>query len=534
MATVDQKKSLRQILRARREEISDSRIRECSEKIVRRIAEAPQFTGADLVLLYAPIGKELNLLPLVRIARERKIPVAFPVSDPDTCTLKFYLLEPDQRLLPGAYGIPEPPKSAPVAHPTEKTLCILPGLSFSPSGDRIGYGKGYYDRFLATFPGTTVGAVCEALLCKEIPTDTHDLPVAYVFTERGMIQCAKRTPKTVQKKPSVRLAIWNKLHTVRNKRASDQRPQSTEATTVRPLHLPPTLVLCTLLLLLGAQLIEAKFLDRTNETVGVVILQILVFAVPAILYSALRGERFPTRIRLTLPHPGHLWFCACILVVMITGSLLTCILTGGIRSLTSGFVLYNTFTAQSSGSFASIAALVISYALVPAFCEELVFRAYLCAEYERYGVGVSIAASAIFFAMLHFSLPLLLTYLFLGALLAATLYATRSFFAVFVLHVLYNLFCLFGQPYLSTFYVTAGSNDIFLFCVGTLFLLFAAFAAGEARKIYHVYARKNLSSDYTVPTPVKALPKMTLRAMLSPVTGACIAVWLIISVINLL
>jgi membrane protease YdiL (CAAX protease family) len=217
---------------------------------------------------------------------------------------------------------------------------------------------------------------------------------------------------------------------------------------------------------------------------------------------------------------------------MIMGSLLTSILTGGIRSLTSGFILYNTFTAQSTGSFASIAALIVTYALVPAFCEELIFRAYLCAEYERFGAGVAIFASAIFFALLHFTPALFLTYFFLGALLAATLYTTRSFVVPLTLHVLYNLFCLFGQPYLSTFYVTAGSNEIFLFCVGTLFLLFSAFAAGEARKIYHLYARRNLPSDYTVPTPVKAIPKALFHAMRSPVTLACIAVWVVMSILK--
>lgn len=503
-----------------------------------RIASSKAFLDADLLLLYAPIGSELNLLPLVRIARERGIDVAFPITNPDTCTLDFRILTPDARLCEGTYGIPEPPKDAPNITPTSRTLCVLPGLSFAPNGARIGYGKGYYDRFLADFPGIAIGAVYEALLSSSLPTDAHDLPVSLVFTERGMIDCSRQSPPknetkstpVLQKAKNLLLSWYSRI---RPEAQSVAVIGSEASAPVKPLHFPPILVLCTYVLLILAQLIDTAWLNRENETVGAILLQLLVFVVPAILYSSLQGERFPSRIRLTLPRPRHLWLCVCVLIVMITGSLLTCILTGGIASLTGGFVLYNTFTAQANGNFMELVLLVITYAVVPAFCEELIFRAFLCAEYEKLGVGVSIAVSALFFAMLHFTFPMFLTYLFLGAILAAALYATRSFFAVLLLHILYNVFCLFGQPYLSAFYVTAGSNDIFLFCIITLFLLFSAFAAGEARKIYHLYARANLSSDYTVSRPLKFLPKAFFRALFTPATAICIVVWVVMSIINL-
>ena len=113
------------------------------------------------------------------------------------------------------------------------------------------------------------------------------------------------------------------------------------------------------------------------------------------------------------------------------------------------------------------------------------------------------------------------------------MYTTRSFLAPILLHICYNVFCLFGQPYLSAFYINAGSNEIFIFCVVVLFLLFAAFAAGEARKIYHVHAKKNISSGYTTPLPLRRLPAAFLESLLSPVFLVCLAVWLITSVVNL-
>lgn len=531
------KQELRARLRARRDSIAPEQAKAWGAEVSKKIAASAQFANADLILLYAPIKNEVNVLHLVRAARAKGIPVAFPVCDPDTNTMEFRILEADKRLMTGAYKIPEPPTDAPKANPTERTLCVLPGLAFTPSGARIGYGKGFYDRFLKDFPGIAVGATYEVMLCKRLPTEEHDLPVSYLFTERGMIRCSQKSNTKGKKKQlpfreyfEKALAWIRSLQPIRTELTANK--ENTKKG-IRPLHLPPALVLCCFLFLILARIIDTVLLKRGSETIGTILLQIVVFIVPAVLYSALRGEKFTKRIRLTPPKVSHLWFILCILIVMITGSMLTSILTGGISSLSGGLVLYNTFSAQSSGDFIGIASLIFAYVLVPAFCEEMIFRAYLCAEYEHLGVGVSIVASALFFAMLHFSFGLFLTYLFLGVLLAAVLYATRSFFAVFALHFLYNLFCLFGQPYLSAFYIHAGSNDIFLFCVITLFLLFSAFALGEARKIYHLYARANLSSDYTVSRPLKTIPKDLLSALRSPITLACVAVWLIMSIINI-
>lgn len=538
----EQKAALRRELRARREALSPEDVANCSREIATRIATSTCFRRADLLLLYAPIGRELNLLPLVREARKRGIPVAFPVSDTASTTLTFRILTPDARLAKGAYSIPEPPADAPVAKPTRRTLCVLPGLSFSPSGARIGYGKGYYDRFLSNFEGIAVGVAPECMLSLSIPTEPTDLPVSMIFTERGTIRCrdkltgsGKRGESSDTSSVLSLSAIKRRWHTWRENRHTREKKESDAKALApaRPLHLPPSLVLTTYLLLILSRLVDTASSDRANASVAVMILQWIVFFVPAILYAIAKGDRFSLRIRFQKPRFEHTWFCFCALVVMITGSLLTSILTGGMSSLTGGFTLYNTFTAQNVGSFADTVALILAYAIVPAFCEELIFRAYLCAEYESLGVGVSVAASALFFAMLHFSFTHFLTYLLLGALLSLVLYATRSFFSVLLLHVLYNLFCMFGQPYLTTFYVTAGSNDIFIFCLVTLCLLFAAFGAGEARKIYHLYARANLSSDYTVSRPVKELPKTVLIALASPLTAACVIAWIVMSILNL-
>ena len=541
--------TLRGILLQKRAEFSREVRREMDRDIASRIMDSPLFKNASMLLIYAPLENEINLLPLAHVARKRGIPVAFPRCDKETGTMQFYILPEGQKLTPGAYGIPEPPENTPLCHPDKRALCIVPALSYDLAGNRIGYGKGYYDRYLSTFPGVTIGATYASMLLRNVPVEAHDIPVDRLFTERGSYRLIKTVTEeskpTVNNKPTANNTPSEKKQTPENieppkswKQTYDQlmngspRLGGGKNGNLKPLHAPLLLVLCNFVLLLLSRLIDASLLDRNSEFVGIILIQVLIFIIPAILYCKLRGENFAERIRLRTPRLSHIPFLLYLLVVMISGSLLTSILTGGIRSLEGSFTLYDTFVART-GTPAETAYAILAYALLPAVGEELTYRSILCSEYEKRGVGISIVASALLFAMLHFSFAHFLTYFFLGILLACAMYTTRSFLAPILLHICYNIFCLFGQPYLSAFYVNAGSNEIFIFCVVVLFLLFAAFSAGEARKIYHVHAKKNISSGYTTALPIKQLPATFLQSMLSPVAAACLIVWLITSIVNL-
>ena len=535
------KNTLRGVLLQKRAEFSREERKGMDRDIATGIIDSPLFKNASMLLIYAPMENEINLLSLAHVARKRGLPIAFPRCDKETNTMQFYILHEGQKLTPGAYGIPEPPEDAPVCQPDERALCIVPALSYDLSGNRIGYGKGYYDRYLATFPGVKIGATYAAILLKNVPTEAHDLPVDWIFTERGAYHCQesaetkqkseqRRTPQADAPKTDEPTSKWQQIYN--RFMNGSRRLGGGKDGELKPLHAPLLLVLCNFILLLVSRLIDARLLDRDSEYVGIILIQVLIFIIPAILYCKLRGENFSERIRLRVPRISHLPFLLYMLVVMIAGSLLTSILTGGIRSLEGNFTLYDTFVART-GTPAETAYAILAYALLPAVGEELTYRSILCSEYEKRGVGVSIAASALLFAMLHFSLAHFLTYLFLGMLLACTMYATRSFLAPILLHICYNVFCLFGQPYLSAFYVNAGSNEIFIFCVVVLFLLFSAFAAGEARKIYHIHAKKNISSDYTQVLPWRRLPATLIETLLSPVAAVCLVVWLITSIVNL-
>ncbi|MBR3895211.1 MAG: 5-formyltetrahydrofolate cyclo-ligase [Clostridia bacterium] len=556
---MNEKKRLREALKQKRASLDETQKREWDRAIIKKIAASRQFQTASALLLYAPTRGEINLLPLVRLSWQMGKTVAFPRCDVETTTMHFYLLAPGAKLVRGAYGIAEPPQDAPLCVPDENTLCILPALTFSLAGDRLGYGKGYYDRFLEHFPGMTAGAAYQAFLVKRVPTEEHDRAVQTLFTERGAVklsrdegaESASRETETQETREDAqgakpaetpRTSLWKRLWKGIFSRAVSGTAvavaavggdQEHTAPAARVLHAPPILVAVTFVLLLLSRLIDTALTDRRTAYLMVILLQLLIFFAPALVYVLKREKGFAKRLRIRLPSPKHLWFIFCMLAVMISGGLLCGILTGGISSLTGNFTLYDTFVARTDGSFAETVYVILAYGVLPAVCEELIWRGILCAEYEGFGAGVSILLSAIFFAMLHFSFPLLLSYLFLGLLLAGVMYATRSIIAAMLLHLCYNLFCLFGQPYLSAFYVTAGSNEIFVFCLVVILLLFGAFAAGEARKIYHVRARRNTDASYTAPLPLRRLPKQLWRAVASPAAAVCAVIWLVMSILNL-
>ncbi len=545
------KNELRALLKRRRAQLPTDQKSAWDRAIVEHISASPMFKNASMLLLYAPMKGEINLLPLARLARAKGIPIAFPRSNTEDCTLTFHILTPDARLTTGAYGIAEPPIDAPVCIPDKRALCILPGLSFDRNGGRLGYGKGFYDRFLESFPGVTLGAVYASLVLREIPTEVHDRPVAHLCTEDGLFEISPPAIEVEETVTPVTDYDWQNADTSPEAEvAKEEQPPrepffqrlrrgwrvawSTErANGIHTPHVALIPVLTTYVLLLLSRLIESRLLDRGSQYVGVILLQVLIFLLPAILYCKIRGDGFTARIRLSPVRLSHIPLILAVLVMMITGGLLTSILTGGIKSLVGNFTLYDTFVARTSTPLDILYAL-LAYALLPALGEELIYRSILCAELERNGVGVSITVSALFFAMLHFSFAHFLTYFALGLLLAASMYATRSFFVPLVLHLCYNIFCLFGQPFLSAFYVNAGSTRIFLFCVITLFLLASAIAAGEARKIYHVYALKNADASYTVSRPLGEYPRAILRSLLSPLCAVALIIFLFASFSTLL
>lgn len=264
--------------------------------------------------------------------------------------------------------------------------------------------------------------------------------------------------------------------------------------------LHPTVLVCaTYVLLLLSKIIDLTLINRENEYYSVVILQMMIFLLPAAIWCRFSGEKYISHLRLRPFRVGTLPLIVSASLLMISGGLLISVLFGGLESLSQNFSLYDTFISRDNGTIPTRLYLLMAYAVLPAICEEFVYRGILCYEYERGGVLRAIVLSSLFFGLLHFNVVNLPVYLFSGVILALTLYATRSLFGAMLAHFLYNIFGLFGQPYMNTLYRITSSGTLFLFIIGFTFLVSAAVFCGEAARLYRGYLFRAESAEYRQP-----------------------------------
>lgn len=159
------------------------------EAITQRILSLASMKNADCVLLYASFRSEIDTSGLFEALRNKGIKTAFPICGKDS-EMTFRIVSGKSELSEGAYGIPEPDFSLPKPVLTNKTVCIVPGLAFTEKGGRLGYGGGFYDRFISLNPQViTVAAAYEALITNSLPLLQHDLKVKYIVTEERIVPC---------------------------------------------------------------------------------------------------------------------------------------------------------------------------------------------------------------------------------------------------------------------------------------------------------------------------------------------------------
>ncbi|MBO7310482.1 MAG: CPBP family intramembrane metalloprotease [Clostridia bacterium] len=323
---------------------------------------------------------------------------------------------------------------------------------------------------------------------------------------------------------------------MKQKRASKSNKRISHKTSAqKTIALRPTvLVLATYILLLLSKLIDVTLINRENEYFSVVILQMMIFLLPGAIWATFSGEKYIRHLRIRMFRPDCIFLILCAALAMITGGLLISLLFGGLDSLSESFSLYDTFISKDDGTVPTKLYLVLAYAVLPALCEEFVFRGILCHEYERGGVLRAIVFSSLFFSLLHFDILNLPVYLFSGAVLALTLYCTRSIFGSILVHFLYNLFGLFGQPYMSSLYNFTGSSNFFIFIITFIFLVSSALFCMSASKLYRKYLYSGYTADYRRPiiTDRAKFRDSYLDVIKSPSALCCFGIYIIALVIS--
>jgi 5-formyltetrahydrofolate cyclo-ligase len=157
-----------------------------SGRIVARLEAHPVVQAARSFALFWPIVErhEIDLRPLDASLRARGAKVAYPAIDPETRAMTFRFT-PVEGLEERGFGFSEPAPSAVEANPGDLDVIVVPAIAIDPTGHRIGYGAGFYDRTIARYapPAVTIGVAFDFQLVAEVPFTEHDVRLAHVVTD---------------------------------------------------------------------------------------------------------------------------------------------------------------------------------------------------------------------------------------------------------------------------------------------------------------------------------------------------------------
>lgn len=293
----------------------------------------------------------------------------------------------------------------------------------------------------------------------------------------------------------------------------------------------PTLLIISLVLLVLFKIAISIFPDKVGGYLGVVILMTVIFFIPAYLYYKFtkrgRLSSVLNELKIKAPKIDHIF-------LLFFGSVLISVCVFYINLLfrlregyTYGFYLYNTFFTGKLPSPDTPLFPIIAFALVPAMCEEFMFRGIFHASYEKQGFMSAAITSSIMFALVSLDIRTFISNFALGLFLSFILYLTRSLVSCFIVNFLFKCFMLFFGTNLQS-YVLSSSNKAVFFAatIGAMLISFAVFAF-ETAKIF----KQNSKGGYPLPkltAPTKRVCFERTASNLSTVSiTICVAIFII-------
>ena len=173
------KKELRRQIREQKRAMTEEQIVAASSRLGELFLNCPQYKEAQTIYGYLPYNQEVRTVPMLEQAMKDGKRVAVPKCYGDE--MRFIYMDDLSKVEKGYANIPEPIADEPVAD--DKTaLVLMPGMAFTKDGKRMGYGGGFYDKFLAAEPNHPTVALCyDFQMVEDLPTEDYDIPVDCVL-----------------------------------------------------------------------------------------------------------------------------------------------------------------------------------------------------------------------------------------------------------------------------------------------------------------------------------------------------------------
>lgn len=182
------KSELRKEVKAQRRSIADKK--SADKKIADLLFKSEFYKKADTILTYVSLPDEVETDGIINNALDSGKRVAVPYCVDDNGHMEFYLITSIDDLIEGSFGVREPDiEKCKRLDNFENSVIIVPALCFDINGYRLGYGKGYYDRFLQNYPFISVGLCYNSLVKKQVPIGEYDQRVNCIITDDKILSC---------------------------------------------------------------------------------------------------------------------------------------------------------------------------------------------------------------------------------------------------------------------------------------------------------------------------------------------------------
>lgn len=187
-----EKQRLREERLASREALSEQERSVLDDRITQKLLATSEYAEATTVLTYVSVLSEVSTRMFIECALRDGKTVAVPRCLPGHC-LEFVAITSLDQLIAAPFGLLEPPKELPALteEQMDASICIVPALLVDTKGYRLGYGAGFYDRFLSTYPGKKICLAYQQSLSRTtLPHTAFDVAVDVVITESDVLTCA--------------------------------------------------------------------------------------------------------------------------------------------------------------------------------------------------------------------------------------------------------------------------------------------------------------------------------------------------------
>ena len=182
-----EKNLIREELLAKRKNFPEEQRAEMDSAICRRLLSLMCVRYAEDILSFSPLKYEVGVTGFNSAVIQQGKNLYLPACLPESGLMEFRLVGKDQKLEKGKFSIMEPPKESEIWEEKGQSVCIIPAVSFDSEGYRLGYGKGYYDRFLAGKNTVRVGVVYTEMMRDNLPRGRYDLAVDIIVTEKSVL-----------------------------------------------------------------------------------------------------------------------------------------------------------------------------------------------------------------------------------------------------------------------------------------------------------------------------------------------------------